>query len=270
MRGQTSWRLWLAAWLCAASVLTAGLSEAQAPGGSPSDARALLLKMAEFLGKTQQLSVTVRAAYDTVQASGQKVEWNEIRTLTLSRPDRLRMEAEKSNGARSLVVFDGKEISAFDEAGQAYAQAAQPGGVDETLVYFVRDLGMRLPLAALFLSRAASELERRVRSVEYVEKTGILGVPAHHLIGRTDSVNFQVWISDGDQPLPQRIVLTYPGAPGQPQFRAQFSGWNLAPTLADSLFTFTAPANTSKIPFAAALPQYAHRPSGASAKKGAK
>src|SRR5258707_1230218 len=84
-------------------------------------------------------------------------------------------------------------------------------------------------LWAVFASRAATDLERRVKSVTYVETTGILGAPAHHLVGRTDSVNFQVWIADGDQALPQRIVLTYPEAPGQPEFRAQFSAWNLAP-----------------------------------------
>lgn len=267
-RRQASLKVWLGAWLCAASLVTAGLAEAQMPGRSTADARALLLKMGEFLGKTPQLSVTVSAAYDTVQASGQKVEWGERRTLTLSRPDRLRMEVEKSGGARSLVVFDGKVISTFDEAGRVYAQAAQPGSVDDTLVYFVRDLGMRLPLAALFLSRSASELERRVRSVEYVESTGLLGAPAHHLVGRTDSVQFQVWIADGERPLPQRIVLTYPDATGQPQFRADFSTWNLAPAPADALFSFSPPADTSKIPFAAALPRYA--PAGAAAKKGAK
>jgi hypothetical protein len=180
------------------------------------------------------------------------------------------MEAEKSNGARSLVVFDGKEITTFDEAGRSYAQAAQPGGVDETLAYFVRDLGMRLPLAALFMSRAATDLERRVRSVQYVEKTGILGTPAHHLIGRTDTVDFQVWISDGEQPLPQRIVLTYPTATGQPEFRAQFSSWNLAPAPADTLFTFSPPAGTSRIPFVTALPRYGPGAGGASTKKGMK
>jgi hypothetical protein len=268
MRAHTIRSEWLWASLCAAFVLMAGLAEAQAPAASPPDARALLITMADFLGKTQKLSVTVRASYDAVQASGQKVEWNEVRTLTLSRPDHLRMEAEKSNGVRTLVVFDGKEISAFDEAGRVYAQTPQRGGVDDTLVYFVRDLGMRLPLAALFQSRAANELPRRVQSVEYVEKTGILGAPAHHLVGRTDTVNFQVWISDGDQPLPQRIVLTYPGAPGQPEFRAQFTAWNLAPETPASLFTFAPPANTTKIPFVAALPQYAPGRTGVPAKKG--
>jgi hypothetical protein len=268
---RTSWRGWLGAWLCAASVLIVAVAEAQAPGGSAPDARGLLRSMGELLAKTQRMSVTVRAAYDSVQKSGQKVEWNEVRTLTLSRPDRLRMEAEKSNGSRSLVVFDGKGISTFDEAAHVYAQVPQPGGVDETLVYFVRDLHMRLPLAVLFVSRVATELDRRVKSVEYVETTGILGGGlAHHLVGRTDTVNFQIWIAAGDQPLPQRIVLTYRNAPGQPEFRGQFSAWNLAPELADSLFTFTPPPDTKKIPFAAALPQFGPAKPGASTKKGAK
>jgi hypothetical protein len=242
-------------------LLITAVGGAQTSSGSAPDARALLLKMADALGKAQRLSVTVQTSYDTVQPSGQKIEWNEVRTLTVRRPDRLRLETEKSNGARTLVVFDGTTITTFDEASRAFAQAAQPGGVDETLVYFVRDLGMRLPLAALFVSGAARQFDRRVRTVEYVEKTGILGAPAHHLVGRTDTVNFQVWVRDGDQPLPQRIVLTYPAAPGQPEFRAQFTSWNLAADAADSLFTFTPPANTSRIPFVAALPK---------AKKGAK
>ena len=270
MRTHTSARRWLGSACGAALLLTAALTGAQTPGAAPPDARALLLRMADFLGKTPSFSVTVRAGYDTVQSSGQKIEWNEIRTLIVSRPDRMRLEAEKSNGARSLIVFDGKQISTFDEPARAYATAAQPGGIDETLVYFVRDLGMQLPMAALFSSRAAADFDRRVRSVEYVEKTGILGALAHHLVGRTDTVHFQVWISDGDQPLPQRIVLTYPNAKGQPEFRAQFIQWNLAPATPESLFTFSPPAGTSRIPFVAALPQYAPRRTDASMKKGAK
>jgi hypothetical protein len=266
---RTNWRGCLGAGLCAASVLLGGLAEAQAPGGSPPDARALLLSMAEFLGTAPQLSATIHTSYDTVQKSGQKIEWNEVRTLALSRPSRLRMEVEKSDGARSLVVFDGKEISAYDEAGRVYAQVPQPDGIDEALVYFVRDLRMRLPLAALLLSRARTDLDRRVRSVEYVEKTGILGSMSHHLMGRTDTVDFQVWIADGNRPLPQRIVLTYPAAAGQPQFQAQFA-WNVAPEFSDSLFTFTPPTDASRIPFAAAVAQYGRAKAPATAKKGGK
>ena len=264
MRVRSRWNVWLAASLCGVCVLTAGLTSAQTPGASPPDAKAILLRMGTLLGSTERLSVTAHAAYDAVQPSGVKIEWNETRTLTLQRPGRLRMEGEKSNGARSLVIFDGKQISTFDEVARAYAQAAQPGGIDETLAYFVRDLGIRFPLAALFASRVAADLARRVKSVEYVETTGIFGALAHHLVGKTDSVEFQVWITDGDRPLPQRIVLTYPGAAGQPEFRVQFSAWNLNPETPDSLFTFTPPDGATRIPFAAALPRYS------AVKKGAK
>jgi len=54
--------------------------------------------MAEFLAGTQSFSVSVRGDYDAVQTSGQKIEFGEIRTVTLSRPDRLRVEGQRSDG----------------------------------------------------------------------------------------------------------------------------------------------------------------------------
>src|SRR3989442_9323114 len=40
------------------------------------------------LAGTQSFSVSVRGDYDAVQTSGQKIEFGENRTVTLSRPDR--------------------------------------------------------------------------------------------------------------------------------------------------------------------------------------
>ena len=112
---------------------------------------------------------------------------------------------------------------------------------------------MRLPLAALLTSRFPTEIESRTQSLDYVEKTSIHGVPSHHLAGRTATVDYQVWIAEGAQPLPQRIVMTYKNADGQPQFRAQFSDWNLAPTVNDAEFAFTPPEGSRKIAFAAQI-----------------
>jgi hypothetical protein len=260
---------YIGAFFCAMSLMVSSLAQAVVTEPPP-DARAMMMRMAEYLSKAQRMSVTVHAAYDALQPEGYKLEWNEVRRVTLSRPDRLRVDSERSDGSRSLVLFDGKEITTFDESGRVYAQAPQRGGVDQTVVYFVRDLGMRLPLAVLFLSSLPAELEHRVKSVEYVEKTATLGAPAHHIVGKTDTVDFQLWIADGDRPVPLRAVLTYKNDPGQPQFRSQFSDWNLAANPPDSTFTFKPPAEANKIPFAAALPQIAPGSKGASVKKGEK
>jgi len=237
---------------------------------SQAEASAVLMRMAEFLGGAHGFSVTVRAGYDAVQRSGQKIEFGETRKVTLSRPDRLRVEGERSDGAKMLAVFTGKEIMLIDAASNVYATAPQPGDVDQSIVYFVRDLGMRLPLAVLLVSQLPAELKDRVRSVDYVEKTNILGFPTHHLAARADTVDFQIWVADGDKPLPQRVVITYRMAKGEPQFWAEFSDWNLAPAIADSTFLAEPPSGAQKVAFAAQLPRVSPVARKSSAAKGAK
>ena len=255
-----------------ALVLTAGLAHAQQPAMTESQTRAgaILTRMAEFLAAAQRFSVAVHGDYDAVQKSGQKIEFGETRTVTVSRPDRLRIEGERSDGAKMLTVFTGKEIVLIDAATNVYASAPQPGGLDDTIVHFVKDLGMRLPLAVLLVSQLPAELKDRVRWVDYVEKTTIAGTASHHLAARTDTVDFQVWVADGDQPLPQRIVITYKKAKGEPQFRAQLSGWNLAPAIDDSTFVAKPPDGAQKVAFAAQLPRVSPAARKPAADKGAK
>ena len=64
----------------------------------------------------------------------------------------------------------------------------------------------------------------------------------------------QLWVAQGDQPLPCRLVITYRAAEGQPQFWAQFSDWNLSPDVSDAQFVFTPPEGAAKIAFAARKP----------------
>src|SRR4051812_37928525 len=248
---------------------------ARAPAAEPetasqAQARAILMNMAQALSRTPSFRVSLRAGYDAVQPSGQKIEFAENRTVTLRRPDRLRIEGEGSDGAKTLTVFTGKEIVLVDLTSKVYATAPQPGPLDATIVYFVRDLGMRLPLAAMLMGRLPEEFQERVRSVDYVEKTNINGAASHHLAARTDTVDFQVWVADGDKPLPQRIVLTYKKAVGQPQFWADFIDWNLAPQLNDATFSAQVPEGLQKVAFAAQLPRASHTARQSSAKKGAK
>ena len=237
---------------------------------SQAQAREILMRMAAYLGGAQKYSVSLRAGYDAVQKSGQKIEFNESRKITLSRPDKLRIDGERSDGAKTQIVFNGKEITLVDGASNVYATAPQPGDIDRSVVHFVSDLGMRLPLAMMLLTRMPSEFEARVSSVDIVEKATVLGKPSHHLAARTKDVDFQVWVADGDQPLPLRVVITYKKSPGQPQFWAQFSDWNLAPAVNDANFAAQIPAGAQKVAFAAQLPRATMTGRKTSADKGAK
>jgi hypothetical protein len=213
-------------------------------------ASAILTAMASHLAGLQSFSVDFRDGYDVVQASGQKIEFGETRRITLARPKQLRVEEIASDGQLDLALFDGTTITVFDADTNVFAQTPQPGSIDDALVYFVRDLRMRMPLARLLSTRLPDEWPKRVITIDYVESADIGGVKTHHVAGRTDSVDFQYWIKDGAHPLPLRVVLTYVNEPGQPQFWANFSDWNTNPKLTPTTFDFARPADASKIAFA--------------------
>lgn len=238
----------------AAEPVPAPPTSAQSPTQAPlrdwqPEAEALLNKMAKFMSTTQRFAVDIRSGYDVVQDSGQKIEFGDTRHITVVRPDRMRIEVEDNEGDRRLVLFDGKQLTVYGATNNVYAQAQAPADLDKAIGYFVQGLRMRLPLAAWFLSRLPDELNSRVRSLSYVGPVSFRGYPAHHLAGRADEVDFQLWVADGDKPVLLRVVLTYRLAEGQPQFWAEFSGWNLAPKVTDEMFAFTPPQGAQKIVF---------------------
>jgi hypothetical protein len=155
---------------------------------------------------------------------------------------------------------NGKDITVFHPRENVYATVARPGSVDEAIAYFVHDLGLRLPLAELLNSHLPRSLPELVRVAKYVESSSIAGAPCDHLAMRGDEVDVQVWVAQGSQPLPRRVVITYKHADGRPQFWAQFSDWNLAPEVPDALFTFTTPVGAAKIAFS---PQQMLQPAAA-------
>lgn len=200
------------------------------------EAHALLQRMATFLAAQKAFRVTVDCAHDTVQPSGQKIEFLDRRTLTLKRPDSLRMDVEAGDGDRSLVVMNPATITAQKLSENVYAQAEAKPTLEESLRFFIRDLRMRMPLALLLVGTLPDELGKRVVQADVVGDSTVLGRPAVQVAGSTGSVDFQVWIADGDRPLPLRIVLTYRDADGEPQFRANFSDWDLSPWTWKSTF----------------------------------
>ena len=218
------------------------------------DARAILMQMADYLAALPAFSVKLDARYDVVQATGQKIEFSDDAKIVLQRPDHLRAEYMGSDSRGNLTLFDGKNVSILDRDAGVFAQAPQPGSIDDAIIYFVRDLGMRLPLAPLFTTRLPAEFSRQIHAADYVELTNIDGEATHHLAARGDLVDLQVWVADGVRPLPLRMVLSYISEPGQPQFRVQFSDWNLKPQIDSATFRFEPPKDAEQIVFAVQIP----------------
>jgi hypothetical protein len=214
-------------------------------------AMATLQRMADFLSQAQRFSVTAEIGFDVVQESGEKLEFGETRQIVIQRPDQARIDITNRDGATSGFRFDGQEIALFNTREHVYATAAKPGTLDEAITYFINDLDMRFPLAEFFSTQLVETLPAKVRTAYNVGQERIMGVPCEHLAFRGDQADLQLWVAQGDHPLPCRLVITYITAEAQPQFWAQFSDWNLSPDVSDAQFAFTPPEGAAKIAFAA-------------------
>jgi hypothetical protein len=239
-------------WLLIAMVSTGATQAAEAPAKTDSQlqAAAVLQSMAEYLAALEAFSCTSSNSFDAVQTSGQRIEFGETRRISLERPNRLRIDEVSSDGTSDMALFDGSQITMLSADQNVYAQAPQPPSIEDALVYFVRDLRMRMPLALLLSTHVRTELPTLAKNVDYVESTQVRGQKAHHIAGRGDSVDFQFWIAEGASPLPLRIVIVYKLETGQPRFAADISDWNVKPSFEASTFKLALPADARRIPFA--------------------
>jgi hypothetical protein len=73
------------------------------------------------------------------------------------------------------------------------------------------------------------------------------GVPCHHLAFEQDSIDWQIWIDAGPEPLPRKLVIAYKTEDEVPQYSVTIRKWNLKATLPDDLFRFEPPQGARKI-----------------------
>ncbi len=277
-----TWLTWPA--LCVSLLLGPAMAAEGPPSGAPPDAAGqatqddeiddaamdALKRMAGTLAEARGFSVTIRASYDAVQDTGEKIEFGERRTVMLSRPSALRVDSQESDGKRTQVMFDGTAITVFDPAENAYGRIEQTGSVDDAVRHMVQDLQVRLPLALLLVSTLPEELQERLQALDYVERDTLMPVPADHLAGQAEDVDFQVWIAAEGPPLPQRIIITYKTEEGEPQYRADLTDWTLNPDVPAAQLAFHPPDGAERIPFLIRSPRTAagHAPADEGAARG--
>lgn len=205
-------------------------------------------KMNRFLAGAKQFSVTLESSYDAPQQDGQMVEYGAIRNIQIKRPDKLRVDKQRSDGEKSILVFDGKQILVHNVDENIYAMAEKADTVDEAVKYLVSVLKKPLPLARLFRTSLPEEMDRLVEEIDYVELNMLTDPPTDHLAVRTRDIDFQIWITRGKEPLPKRIVMTYRNFRGSPQFRADFSNWDITTKSVRGPFAYNPPKNAEQVP----------------------
>ncbi|UCG73818.1 MAG: DUF2092 domain-containing protein [Chromatiales bacterium] len=228
-----------------------GDTVAEATDNPAIEAEALQIfkRMADYIASSEEYSYHAESSYDVVQPSGMKVEFGGTRKVLVSRPNRLRMDGERRDGVRGVLLFDSENIWMFDPDENVYATADQPDDLGASIEFAVVELSMNAPLADLLVTDVYDRVTANLIGALDLGETVVSGVVCDHLLMRNDYTDFQMWITTGDQPVLKRIVITYKEEPGEPQYRAQFVEWNMAPEATAARLDFRPPADAEQIRF---------------------
>jgi len=218
------------------------------PDGIDAQAVKLLRTATKYLADRKHLSADTQSSIEVVLQSGQKIQFDHAAALSVQRPDKLRAE-RRGDLVDQTFYYDGKTLTLHNPEDGYYATLPAPGTIEEMLDYARESLDIFAPGGDLIYSDAFDILMADVTSGFVVGKSVVEGVRCDHLAFRSPHTDWQIWIQEGSEPLPRKLVITSTDVIGAPQFAVVMTRWNLAPEFDDQTFAFAPPPGARGIDF---------------------
>jgi hypothetical protein len=208
------------------------------------DAIKALEDMSRYLRTLNAFQVRSQFSRDEVLTDGQNVEFGGVVDMIVARPNRLRADVTTDKQSR-MYFDDGKTFSLWARRMNYYATIPAPPTLRELADKLADKYDVELPVADLFYwgeRRSTDDIKGAID----LGASQIDGVSTGHYAFRQDGADWQVWIQQGDYPLPRKLVITTTTDPSRPKYRAVMN-WNLAPSFNDAAFEFVPPKDAKRI-----------------------
>jgi hypothetical protein len=214
--------------------------------GVQPEADEALRKMGELLAGTDAFRFEAHVVQDQPFPGGQKVQFYQHRQVTVSRPGQIYVEGD-GDSDQSTTWFSDGVVTTLYNARNVYTQITGPKDIDGMLDHLALNLGRVMPLADFVVSNPYQSAISRVQLGTYLGLHRVRDTLSHHLAFRQEGIDWQIWIDAGEVPVPRKLLITFTGLAGQPQWSAELENWDLDPDIDDDLFVFEAPADAKKL-----------------------
>jgi len=206
----------------------------------------LVRQMSERLARAGEFALEAEEVYDEVPDQSPRRQLTDLRRVAMRRPDRL--VGDTSGDAMNRTFwYDGKVFSALDKEQNVWASGAVPPTVDKALDWVFDQTGTVIPLGDFLYADVYARLMGDVQRGVYLGIHEAAGVPCHHLSFEQATIDWQIWIDAGREPLPRKLVITYKTEDEVPQYSVTIRKWNLQAKLPDTLFAFTPPEGATRV-----------------------
>ncbi len=219
-----------------------------APGTRLIDARAdeLMRQMSAHLARLSAFTLEAEEVYDEVPEHSPRQQLASTRNVVLRRPDRLAGDAT-GDAVNRAFVYDGRTLSVYDKEQNVWASGTVPSTIAEALDRIFDQTGTVIPLADFLYADVYSRLMGDVQRGVYLGMHDVDGVACHHLSFEQATIDWQLWIDAGHNPLPRKLVIAYKTEDEVPQYSVTIRKWNLEPKLREDIFSFVAPATARRV-----------------------
>jgi hypothetical protein len=245
-------------WLCFLVILSfsCSLMGQSSPTPKKADiepgAMAALDKMGTYLRTLKTFQVRAVETSDDV-LDGQAVQWNRVVDMVAVRPNRFRVDI-KNDEQNPILFYDGKNFTVYASLLNYYATVPAPPTIAEVIKKVQEKFDIDFPLVDLFYWGAPESTEaQEITSALDIGPSSVEGTTCEQYAFRQDGLDWQIWIQQGDYPLPRKLILITTDEDARPRF-TQVLTWNLAPSFNAEAFTFDPPQDAQKIAIAEVVP----------------
>ena len=204
-----------------------------------------LKDMGAYLQTLKRFQVSTDLTGERVLADGQKLQHAATADLDVERPNKVRAVMRSARSQRELL-YDGKMVTLYQPAQKYYSTVEFSGTIGGLIDQLEKKYGVQLPLQDLFLWGTPAAPLDKIQSAMNAGQDFVDDDLCDHYAFRQDKIDWQIWITTGNKPLPRKVVVTNRSDEARPQ-SVSLIDWNLKPKFTDAVFKFTPPKGASKI-----------------------
>jgi len=209
---------------------------------------AAIKRMSTYLTSLKAMEIVSETSLDVVTGDGQKVQLDGITTYKARNPGFV-INYVSDLKVRSFI-YDGKNFTVYAPMLGIYATVPAPATNQEMLDTAYNKFGLALPLEDLIRWTNPSAIRAENLTSAYKLGTATLdGVKTDHYVFRGDRLDWEIWIQQGDQPLPRKLVVVDRTNAALPAFTSRLA-WKVNPSLTDADFAFNPGKNDKPIELA--------------------
>lgn len=212
------------------------------------DSKALtaLEQMGTYLRGLRYFRISASSETDQILEDGENIEFHHQTELQAVQPDKLQVSVEAQGSQRSFF-YNGKTFTLYDSRTGYFARDEAPASIDELVDQLQDRYGIELPLTDLFRWDATTAQDVGITGALFIGNEVMAGQTCTHYAYRQPDIDWQLWIRQGDKPLPCRIVISRRDANPQPRHSVSFH-WDLSKPSATKTFEFDPPAGARAVP----------------------